>query len=259
MGKRGAPAEGHQAAKRRSDADSHHVFQLARHFVGHGVGGGLEDLVFGHGAVLRHEIAACLHGEIGEIHGAAHDVDLIVILHPAHVLDDLIGRNQFDFGRAVFHVRQPAGSGFLDADPLVAAFGDALKDPLHAIHRAGEIEIRFEICYPPELDLVGLEIGNEQRRVAGSGDQRRQRALGGNVKISDGIDDVDVVKQDERVELAQLQLRLDLLHFALIPRRRKAIRQITAGNLSFKAQPARRRKRAYARRACGRRRRGQGK
>src|SRR5579871_4384387 len=172
-----------------------------------------------------HEVAAGLHREVGEVDPPAHDPQLVGILHPAEVLDNIVSIDKAGVGRAQTQLLETAFGRLFntDAGPIKATMSYAFRDPAHPVHGPGVVEVRFVIFYPPQLDLIGFQLRNEQRRVARFGNKGGQGAFGGEVKITGGVDDIDRMQQKQRVESTLVELALYLCDFAPIPIRLQAI------------------------------------
>ena len=155
------------------------------------------------------------------------------VFHPAHLLHDVAGFYQFGLGDSRLNVRQARGRALFDTDGAAAlpAGVNALEYPLHPVHWAGIIEVDLDILDPPELYLVGFEAGHEQRWLALRRDQHRQRALGGQVKISGGVHHVVRVQQHQSIEIALSHFGLHLLDLALVPLGRQTVRPGRGGKI----------------------------
>ena len=107
-------------------------------------------------------------------------------------------------------------SFYADAAAAKSALRDALEDPLHTVYGTGVIEVGLIVLYPPQLDLVGFKIRDKQRRIAGLGNQRCQGALGREMEISSGINDVRRTEEKKGIQVFLLHLFLYLLDLCLL-------------------------------------------
>ena len=89
MGKRGALGKGHQASEGRLDPDTNYIFQLRSHLVGERVSRCLDNFVFGRVPMGLNEDASSVNGEIVTMHATTHDLNLVPVLDPVHVLDQI--------------------------------------------------------------------------------------------------------------------------------------------------------------------------
>jgi hypothetical protein len=139
---RGALGKGHQASEGRLDPDTNYIFQLRSHLVGERVSRCLKNFVFGRIPIGLNEVASGVNGEIVAIHAATHDLNLVPVLDPVHVLDQIACIDNRGLWSAKLYLGEATRSWLLNANAPAteATLGNPFKNPAHQFTGPGKSE-----------------------------------------------------------------------------------------------------------------------